>query len=424
MSDDFVRDLEEELVAAARFRATRRTRRFGRLPRPDSAALGGLVAAVAVAVLAVVAALALTRGGDDRVADAPPSPPAPATVPLVSMQPFVRCAEPALESLPDDGQFDGLSVLARPQHEPDALAFEPSRLPIGAFDRRATRQAAVSRLHTRVHVVPSTRVAAYGVCGADEGAGVCLVGDERLFRCFVMDDVYAGRALAATSAGTVVGIVPDGIERVTIRGAGASDSADVVENVYEAEIDAPAGAQVEVALIRPGDDGCIRGVAPELLDRVAALRRRAQPGQVVPEAALGVLRYWVPQIDAAVEDGARFWGGGDGVEFWVVPVVPRGQADCAPATRACVVAVPEDERADAECVLGRPLREDTWRLAPLLPGHAAIYGIVPDGVRRVRVTIGGVSGEVDARDNVVGGVLPFPYSDRAKTSVELLRNPR
>jgi LytR cell envelope-related transcriptional attenuator len=47
---------------------------------------------------------------------------------------------------------------------------------------------------------------------------------------------------------------------------------------------------------------------------------------------------------------------------------------------------------------------------------------VPDGVTRARVTIGGVSGEVDARDNVVGGVLPFPYSDYAKTNVELFRD--
>jgi hypothetical protein len=100
--------------------------------------------------------------------------------------------------------------------------------------------------------------------------------------------------------------------------------------------------------------------------------------------------------------------------------VLSGRGPCAPATRVCVVAVPEDSFADGACVLGDDPDEE-WRLAPLLPGRAAIYGVVPDGVTRVRVTIGEVSGEVDARDNVVGGVLPFPYSDTADTDVELLR---
>jgi hypothetical protein len=86
----------------------------------------------------------------------------------------------------------------------------------------------------------------------------------------------------------------------------------------------------------------------------------------------------------------------------------------------CVVAVPQDSFADGACVLGDKPDEE-WRLAPLLPGRAAIYGVVPDGVTRVRVTVGHVSGEVDARDNVVGGVLPFPYNERADTDVDLLR---
>ena len=46
MSDDFVRDLEEELVAAARFRAHRRSRRIV-LPRlPRRRAVGGALAGV------------------------------------------------------------------------------------------------------------------------------------------------------------------------------------------------------------------------------------------------------------------------------------------------------------------------------------------------------------------------------------------
>ena len=79
------------------------------------------------------------------------------------------------------------------------------------------------------------------------------------------------------------------------------------------------------------------------------------------------------------------------------------------------------EFADGSCVLDDTPEDEQWRLAPLLLGNAAIYGVVPDGVTRVRVTIGDVSAEVEARDNVVGGVLPFPYRAEADTRVELLR---
>jgi hypothetical protein len=49
---------------------------------------------------------------------------------------------------------------------------------------------------------------------------------------------------------------------------------------------------------------------------------------------------------------------------------------------------------------------------------------VPDGVTGARVSIGGQPAEASARENVVGGVLPFPYSDTAKTRVVLLRGPQ
>jgi hypothetical protein len=47
----------------------------------------------------------------------------------------------------------------------------------------------------------------------------------------------------------------------------------------------------------------------------------------------------------------------------------------------------------------------------------------PDGVTRVRVTIDGVSGEVDARDNVVGRRAAVSVPRRCQPRVELLRNP-
>ena len=122
---------------------------------------------------------------------------------------------------------------------------------------------------------------------------------------------------------------------------------------------------------------------------MATLRREPDVGFRMPQAALDVLGEWKWQLDAIVEDGARFWGGGDGVEFWAVPVVKRGSPDCAPAKHVCIVAVVVDAGRGRRAVhaRSRPRGED-WRLAPLLPGHAAIYGTVPDGVTGARVTIG------------------------------------
>lgn len=143
---------------------------------------------------------------------------------------------------------------------------------------------------------------------------------------------------------------------------------------------------------------------------------------MLPRAALDVMAEWRWQPTPSSRTAPRFWGGGDGIEYWAVPIEPRSAHGCAPATGVCIVAVPEDTRADGQCNEGDAvLRKGGWRLAPLLPGHAALYGTVPDGVTGARVTIDGRTAEVDASDNVVGGKLPFPYHDTSKTHVALLR---
>ena len=60
--------------------------------------------------------------------------------------------------------------------------------------------------------------------------------------------------------------------------------------------------------------------------------------------------------------------------------------------------------------------------APLLPGNAAIYGVVGEGVSGARVSVGGRTARVAARANMIGGVLPFPYDDGVR--VELIRRAR
>jgi hypothetical protein len=421
MSDDFVRDLEEELVAAARFRAHRRSRRFV-LPRlPRRRAVGGALAGAALAALAIAAVLTLTRGDHDRAADERRVTPPPSgfVVPLAPMLPGYSCGERDVREQPAAPAMPDFAVLARQQHEDDGLIEEVgASLPVGTFDRTEVRLAGDRRLRTRLHVVPSMAVPDDASCVA-EGPGLCLVIElGTWYRCFRLTDVRGGRALARTPEGRIVGVVPDGIERVGLEAAGRTAAAVVVDNVYEAELDVPSGTPVRVRIAGRGD--CTRTVAPELLERVATLRREPDVGFGMPQAAVDVLGEWKWQLDAIVEDGARFWGGGEDVEYWAVPVVKQGSPDCAPARHVCVVAVVVDAaRADAQCNLGRAV--PGWRLAPLLPDHAVIYGTVPDGVTGARVTIGDRTDEVDAGDNVTGGVLPFPYRDGARTHVELIR---
>ena len=422
MSDDFVRDLEEELVAAARFRAARRARRV-RLPRLSRRAVRGALVGLAALVLAIVlAALALERG-DDRAADQRRgTPPSGVVVPLPAMVPGASCHDLPVRDEPAAGSFPEIAMLARPQRRDDAIAppqgNEITWLPVRSFDSGEPRLAKGSA----IHVVPSLGVPLDGRCRSDDGAGLCLVRGSR-FRCFTKDQVDASGSLALAPGGVIVGIVPDGIAGVTLTAGGESVTAEVVENVYEARLPVPTGTDVRV-VPRPADAGCRRTIGPELLDRVAVLRRPADEGQP-PRAALDAVEEWRRQLDTLAEAGARFWGDGDGLEFWAVPVVPRAAGRCAPASGVCIVAVTEDERADAQCVWGEDeLRKGAWRLTPLLPGNASIYGIVADGVTGARVTIDGETAEVGARDNVIGGVLPFPYRDNAKTHVELIRRPR
>lgn len=418
----FFADLQEELVDAARYRARQRARRPA-LPRPSPAALRRTVAGAVAVALVVVAAALLLRGGDGATVagdrSAAPPPPAPVRFRLVPMQPLAICPQPVQQSA-DGNAISGISLLERPQRDTDALPFAAGRLPIGTFDPRSTRRATHTRLWSAVHVVPSLDVAAGGECGAHVGPGLCLVADADEFRCFTAVDVAWGRAVARTSADTLVGIVPDGVERVTVRAIGPPVSAEVVDNVYEARADVPAGVGVELAFDGAGGAGCRRTIAPELLAEVALLRNRTQPRDRLPAAARAALQHW--PLDAVVEEGARYWGGGRPVDFWAVPVVPRGRSDCAPASRVCVVAASSSAGA-AQCVLDRKRSEQNWWLGQLYPDQSLIFGTVPDGVTRVRVSHAGGTAVVDAHDNVFGGVLPIPYRERGGTRVDLVRGP-
>lgn len=385
--DGFVEALEEELVEAARFRASRRRNRLA-LPLVG---LRALAVIAALTLVAVVGALAVGRGGSDRAA-----PDRSAT----QQASFVVPPEPMLSTAGCRG------LDARGESAAEAAAG------IGVTD---------GVLRTGVRVVSPLGVSEDADCVSGEGPGACLVvGDRSSYRCFGAADVRAGRALARTAEGLIVGIVPDDVDRVTLTARGRTAGAVVVDNVYEARLGVPSGTPVRVALDRLWDDVCQREVAPGLLARVAALQREPDERVPVPQAVRQALdggsEY---RFDGVLLRGARRWGSDGDVAFWTVPVVARGSEWCAPANGVCVVAVPPDPPADAECMLRRRRNPEFWRVAPLLPGNAAIFGVVADDVIGARVTLGTLTAQVDARENLIGGVLPFPYEDGVR--VDLIR---
>ena len=263
--DGFVEALEEELVAAARFRARRRRSRLALPP----IRLGVLARFAPLTLVAVVGALAIGRGSDRTASDRSATPHASFVVPLAPMLSTAACrgldvrGESATEAAIAIGVTDGV---LRP----------PARVvsPLGVSDD--------------VNCVPG------------EGPGACLVVEDRSsYRCFALADVRAGRALALTTEGLIVGVVPDDVDRVTLTARGHTAGAVVVDNVYEARLGVPTGTPVRVALDRLWDDDCQREVAPGLLAHVAMLRRERDDRVRVPQAAR-----WAP--DGGSE--SRFYG--------------------------------------------------------------------------------------------------------------------
>ena len=431
MSDDFVRDLEEELVAAARYRAGRRRHRV-RLPRPARRSVGGaLLGAATVAAIVALAAFALSRGDDDRAAverRATP-PPAGLVVPLVPMIESASCRGLEVRDEPAFAYAGGIGLFERAQRKADSIP--PPRgnvvtwVPVRTFDPSESRLAGYKRLPTIVHAFPSLGVSTDGDCTSDDGPGICLVEVERDFRCFTSAQVLGGGAIALSPDGWAIGIVPDGIDKVDLTARGKTTTAEVVENVYAARLGVPAGSDVRVApAALPAGCTSTLAVAPELLERVAVLGRPAEAGHPLPRPALASVREWQWQLDAIFADGARFWGGGEEVEFWAVPVVPRAAKACGSATGVCIVAVTSEGRANSHCIWDKAdLRAGTWRIGPLFSDRAVDFR---HRARRRDRRAGDdriPARGVDARDNVIGGVVPFPYSNGADTRVDLIRRP-
>jgi DNA-directed RNA polymerase specialized sigma24 family protein len=233
--DGFVETLEEELVEAARFRAWRRPSRLA-LPLVR---LRALAVVAALTLVAVVAALAVGRDGSVRTAPDRRATQPSFVVPLAPMLSTAAC--------------HGLDVRGESAAEAAAA--------IGVTD---------GILGTAVRVVSPLGVSDDADCVPGRGPGACLVVKDRSsYRCFGLAGVRAGRALARTAGGLIVGIVPDDVDRVTLTAQGRTAGAVVVDNVYEARLGVPSGTPVRIKLDRLWDDECQREIAPELLARAA-----------------------------------------------------------------------------------------------------------------------------------------------------------
>src|SRR5215211_7345545 len=182
LGDRFVDELEEELVEAARFRASRRRqgprRRLPRSPRqPPRAATSGPSAQL---VVMLPPQRCLTRTFDER---------------------------PASPAIPYFRVFD-----YRPRIDDELGRDLAESLPVASYDPRETKLAANGRRGTRLHLVRSLGVSEDRSCAADDGPGVCLVQEDAgRFRCFGIERIRDGLAFARTERNSIVGIVPDGI---------------------------------------------------------------------------------------------------------------------------------------------------------------------------------------------------------------------
>jgi hypothetical protein len=342
---DFIKELEAELLDAARRRAATGRRRWRPAARPRRLVA---VALAAAGVLVIVVAVRAFDGPRDDRAVAPPAEGVevilPAAVPATACEEREQRVETHAES--------PLSVFARPRTADDALP-----RPGGNWLPAVIIRPGDSRRAGDAHLVVADGLRTDGACVSSamhrDGSGVCVVVDD-LVRCFDDATIAAGRAVALTGDGRVHGIVPDGVRRLKLEWDGGTADADVTDNVYEAS--APGlseGDAVRVLVQRP-EAGC--APSRELLDAFAALRSQGggdpPPGVVEVMTAAGAREAWRRWARRAIVDGS--------LELWVAPYLPC-DSDRAQVEEACVVAVRPGEEPRSLCA--RP-EEGSWMVLP------------------------------------------------------------
>jgi hypothetical protein len=418
--NDFLQALEAELSAAARRKAARRARPWWRrAPRP--ALRPGLVAAAGVALAAIalgVAVAALRGGGEDRSAQPAPSQ----GTPLKALAPIVSCptAPRAVPTpVPELSDFDKtLAVFRRAQREPDGLptpsgvrgGAEPTWLPLAKWVPDEVRRPALGLLPTPIYLVAGNGTPGDPGC-AQRGSGtqpvVCMAATERPpagTRCFGLDEVRAGRALAIVGSGPVVaGIVPDGVQQVTLSWAGRSGVAPVTENVFEVSLPgAAAGTPVGVTF---GATSCRTTATPrELLQAVPALMLQSG-GDALPPAITGIVTRG-RGISAAE---ARLVRSAKTVRFWVVPASPRRCGDgrvSGAADQACALAATASQLLGVACSTVADLSRGALTYADRGGGDIVAVGLAPPGTDAAVIPTPRGTAILPATEGVISGFLP------------------
>jgi hypothetical protein len=363
------------------------------------------VAGLVPLLLAVLAGCG-DEAADERAAVSTRSAPVDAisvTVSLAPLAPNGACGVPRLRRHDRSlrAVTDAMGIFRRRQHSNDAVATaEMQGLPAGDIDFEATRSP--SGLGERFVLVPTHTV--MQSCDADPSqqgpAGVCVVRSPApriTSRCFAMRAVEQGRAAALSDAERVIGLAPDGIERVIVEVAGNRTETAVIENAYLARVPRRGnGTEARITLVREPRDGC----EPSAAMRAAAptLKRPPDPGGV-PGSVRRSLR---PNRDSPViARHARIWGGGDGITFWIVPHLRCDVTDLE-TDMVCVTPVTTGSAYPAgACV--EPGRTG-WIHFPA-GDVSAIAGFAPPHAREAVVRLEGGTVVLPVRERVFAGRL-------------------
>jgi hypothetical protein len=365
--NDFMADLETELVAAARRRAAGRRR----VPRPRLTAL----AAAAALVLVALAAFAAVRGidssgtGDERPATPPPSPGPGVAVTLpaaVVAADADRCAQAVGGYAPAGVR---LSVFDRPETAADRVDGDLSWLPTSMYAPGSVRQAAPG-LHLVLAGVTERPCADPQVFQA----GACvIVGRAQAGRCFTGAQIASGAAVTLFR-GTAYGIVPDGVESVDLSWDGGGTVASVRDNAYVVA-GVPAGERVRI-VPSGAPEGCTPSAAA--YDAAPALRL---PAEGTPPRALDTA---MQQLGSRGEwlAHARHLTTRTGLEIWVAPDMPCDRAEQRPE-RVCVLVVAAD-RPGLACSTPGDIARRGW-----VQSGRVVAGFAPAGMRTAEIrTVG------------------------------------
>jgi hypothetical protein len=375
---DFIAELEAELVAAARRRATRRRVSWPRL-------VPAIAAVAAIALLAIV----VSRVGDPRPAGERPAPP-PADSVIVELPP----AAPPVTDLPctRDRRWKTaappLAIFARPRAAGDDVPLGTDWLPTAYADRNAARRTGLGA----VWLVPVAGVGPPCAPASDTPApGACLVDGNTppMAHCFPYADIAAGRAIMSVRAGRVAGIAPDGVQSVQVNGA----FVPVRDNAYEAELPGvEAGDEVRVELVpavRCEPSQAAYGAVPALVEGA-----QREPPRALEDAMAGL------GSRGAWRAHARVVVGRYGVNVWVVPDMPCDRYTGGDE-RVCLWVAHGSLTCDTPAALRRRGVSINFRRGNVVTAA----GIAPAGARHADVAFGDLIYPFRVRDGVFGALI-------------------